>query len=337
MRRPTPLPPPPAGSPPAASARRDDDDGRRRAREDRVGEGSGSTERDDTTELAPVIPLAAASDPATPDSAPPDRAAPGSAAADEPISLATVWRAAWARRRALRSEVRRFTGRQRRRRMLGLGVAASLALLVVGSLGAAYSPLFAVEDITVVGASELDAAAVEEALADQLGTPLPLVDDSAVKAALIAFPLVESYALEARPPHELVVRVVERTPIGLISSEAGYTLVDAAGVALSTTEKPAAGRPLLEIRGGTDSEAFDAVGQVMRTLPETIRVQVTAVSASTPDDVTLTLGETDTDIVWGSADESALKAVVLETTMAARPPADVSVYDVSSPDAIVVR
>ena len=75
----------------------------------------------------------------------------------------------------------------------------------------------------------------------------------------------------------------------------------------------------------------------MRSLPEAIRAQVTAVAASTADDVTLTLGGTNTQVVWGSADDSALKAVVLETMMAARPPASVSVYDVSSPRAVVVR
>ena len=60
-------------------------------------------------------------------------------------------------------------------------------------------------------------------------------------------------------------------------------------------------------------------------------------TASTPDDVTLTLGGANAEVVWGSAEDSAMKALVLETTMAARPPASVSVYDVSSPSAVVVR
>jgi cell division protein FtsQ len=170
-----------------------------------------------------------------------------------------------------------------------------------------------------------------------VGTPLPLVDESAVKAALIAFPLVQSYSLEARPPHELVVRIVERLPIGLIQSRAGFTLVDSAGVALSTTESPAPGRPLLTITGGKDSRAFKAVGQVMRTLPASIRDQVTAISATTADDVTLRLGAANCDVVWGSADDSAMKALVLEKVMLQRPPATVSAYDVSSPHAVVVR
>ncbi|MCR2763436.1 FtsQ-type POTRA domain-containing protein [Microbacterium sp. zg.B48] len=254
-----------------------------------------------------------------------------------PVRIRDVWSAARARRKALRAEVRRFTGRQRRKRALWLGGAAAVVLLVLATLGAAYSPLFAVEQIRVVGAQQLDAPAVEAALSEQIGTPLPLVDESEVKAALVGFPLVESYTLEARPPHELIVRIVERTPIGLIQTRAGYTLVDAAGVALSTSTTPAPGRPLVTVEGGTDSPAFAALGKVMRSLPESILVQVTAVSATTPDDVTLTLGASNAQVVWGSAEDSALKALVLETTMAARPPADVSVYDISSPSAIVVR
>ncbi|BDV30398.1 FtsQ-type POTRA domain-containing protein [Microbacterium terricola] len=259
------------------------------------------------------------------------------AASAPPVRLRDVWGAAWARRRALRAEVRRFTARQRRRRLIWIGVAGSLVILALITLGAAYSPLFAVERITVAGAKQLDAADVEAALAGQMGTPLPLVDESAVKAALVTFPLVETYTLEARPPHDLVVRIVERTPIGVIKSAAGYTLVDAAGVALSTTQEPEAGSPLLRVTGGVDSPAFAAVGQVMRSLPSSIRKQVTGIRASTPDDVTLRLGGTRTDVVWGSAEDSATKAVVLAKAMKARSPESVSAYDVSSPEAVVIR
>lgn len=258
---------------------------------------------------------------------------------DDPtgIGVRDVWAAARARRRALRAEVRRFTVRQRRRRMLWGGTLAALLLLLLGTLGAAYSPLFAVEQVSVVGTSTLDAGAVEAALAGQIGTPLPLVDSSSVKAVLVTFPLVESYTLEARPPHELVVRIVERTPIGSIQSAAGYTLVDAAGVALSTTPEPAAGHPVIVATGGVGSDAFDAIGTVFRSLPDDIRGQVTQMTATTANDVTLTLGGTGTEVVWGNADDSAYKAVVLAKAMTARPPDGVSSYDVSSPNAVVMR
>jgi len=260
----------------------------------------------------------------------------GDVDADGP-SLRDVWRASRARRRALSAEVRRFTVRQRRRRRVWIGVGVAFLVMVLGTAGAAYSPLFAVERIDVVGTSQLDSAAVTDALNGQLGTPLAMVDDSAVKAALVRFPLVESYTLEARPPHDLVVRIVERTPIGVMQTAAGFTVVDAAGVALSTTPEAPAGQPMLDIAAGTDSPAFRAAGRVVRSLPDAVRAQVTAVSASTPDDVTLTLGASGSKIVWGSAERSAEKAVVLDRLMAKIPPDRAKEYDVTSPEAGVVR
>ncbi|WP_022877740.1 FtsQ-type POTRA domain-containing protein [Microbacterium sp. B19] len=248
-----------------------------------------------------------------------------------------MWRASRARRRALRAEVRRFTVRQRRRRRIWIGVAVAFVVMVLGTAGAAYSPLFAVERVDVVGTSQLDAAAVADALKGQVGTPLAMVDDSAVKAALVRFPLVESYTLEARPPHDLIVRIVERTPVGVVQTPAGFTLVDAAGVVLSTTPTAPAGQPVLDITGGTESDAFRAAGRVVRALPDGIRSQVTAVSASTPDDVTLTLGGTGSKVAWGSADRSAEKARVLDLLMQKSPPDRTKEYDVTSPEAGVIR
>jgi len=255
----------------------------------------------------------------------------------EGAGLRDVWRASRARRRALSAEVRRFTVRQRRRRRVWIGVISAFLVMALGTAGVAYSPLFAVEKVDVVGTSQLDPAAVSAALGDQLGVPLAMVDDSAVKAALVRFPLVESYTLEARPPHDLVVRIVERTPIGAMQSAAGFTVVDAAGVALSTTPDAPAGQPVLDITGGTASAAFRAAGRVVRSLPDAVRSQVTAVSASTPDDVTLTLGASGSKVVWGSADRSAEKAVVLDRLMQKSPPDRAKEYDVTSPEAGVVR
>lgn len=255
------------------------------------------------------------------------------AESEQPTSARDVWRAARARRRALRSEIRRFTQRSRRRRIVWLSAVGAVILLIGGSAAAAYSPLFAVQKITVVGATTLDPAAVESALDAQLGTPLALVDTSKVKAALLAFPLIETYALEAKPPHDLTVRIVERTPVGVIRSDAGYTLVDAAGVVLSTTTDQPAGQPLLEITGGTDSRAFESAGLVVRSLPADVRAALTGVRASTADDVTLTLNSGLT-VVWGSADESVLKAKALAASLVSRP--DASTIDVTSPDVVVI-
>lgn len=256
------------------------------------------------------------------------------AAGDAPLTARDLWQASRARRRALRSEIRRFTQRSRRRR-IGWIVGAALALLVVGgSVGAAYSPLFAVQTITVEGTGALKPADVQKALSGQLGRPLALVDPSAVKAALVRFPLIETYRLEAHPPHDLVVRIVERTPVGVLQQSDGrFTVVDVAGVVLSTSEQRPAGYALIEIDGGTGTPAFSAVGTALRSLPADLRAQVETATASTPDDIALQLAG-GAKIVWGSADHSAEKTLALQALMKANPAA--SSYDVSSPGVGVV-
>ncbi|WP_295032574.1 FtsQ-type POTRA domain-containing protein [uncultured Microbacterium sp.] len=252
-----------------------------------------------------------------------------SAPAGSALTARDLWQATRARRRALRSEIRRFTQRSRRRRIAWIVGAALTVLVVGGSVGAAYSPLFAVQTITVEGASAIKPAEVQKALADQLGRPLALVDASAVKAALVRFPLIETYRLEAHPPHDLVVRLVERTPVGVIQQSDGrFTVVDAAGVVLSTAEAQPPGYALIEVAGGTGTAAFAAAGTALRTLPAELRAQVGSVTASTPDDIVLTL-TSGTTVTWGSADQSAQKALVLQRLMGANPGA--TSFDVSSP------
>lgn len=255
-------------------------------------------------------------------------------AARRAVRSSEVWRAARARRKALRAEIRRFTQRSRRRRLVVWGSVGAVAALVLVSVIAAYSPLFAVEKITVAGATTIDPAVVQQSLSDQVGAPLALVDADAVRSALAEFPIIESYALEVRPPRELLVRIVERTPIGAIRDDDGYSVVDAAGVVLSSSPKPPEGRPELDVAGGVDSAAFRSAGLVMRSLPADLRATVTQVRATSGDDVTLRLGDGKT-VVWGSEKDSARKAAVLVRLIAAS--SESSTFDVSSPTVPVVR
>lgn len=267
--------------------------------------------------------------------APSDQATDGpDAGAAAPMRSSDVWRAARARRKALRAEIRRFTQRSRRRRIALWGSVGAVTALVLGSVVAAYSPMFAVDRISVAGAKTLDPAAVQEALSDQLGAPLALVDAGAVRSALAEFPAIESYALEVRPPRELLVRIVERTPIGAIRQDDGYVIVDAAGVVLSTVPGLPASAPELDIAGGIDSAGFRSAGLVMRSLPADLRATVTGVQATSGDDVTLRLAD-GKSVVWGSEHDSSRKAAVLVRLIAASPGSQS--FDVSSPTVPVVR
>lgn len=347
MRRPAPIPAEPDKSPRKVRATDDAPDWDVRdvspkAPGASTGAGETSSDADNLTE--PILDDRPAAETVRPENEhvaavlPLDATRPKAAEPEDPpaVTAGSVWAAARARRKALRQEVRRFTVRQRRRRRNWLIAGAAILVLVLGTLGAAYSPLFAVQDVRVIGTETLDPTEIAAALSNQVGTPLPLVDASEVKAALVAFPAIESYSIEARPPHELVVRIVERTPIGSIESAAGFTLVDAAGVALSTTPEPTPGFPVLDVQGGTEGPAFKAAGTVFRTLPEALRVDVASIAATTANDVSFVLGSTGTTVIWGSADKSVEKAQVLESGMVAIPPDTVNHYDVSSADVLVV-
>ena len=241
------------------------------------------------------------------------------------------------RRRYERAEARRFTQATRTRRrkyLIALAGAVVLVLLVVLT---AYSPLLAVRTITVEGASRVDAAAVSAALDDQLGRPLTLVDFGEVKRTLETFPLIQSYVTEARPPDTLVVRIVERRPVVTVAVDGGFTLVDAAGVVVETTPERAAGYPIIDTAATpVDSPGFAAASSVLLALTPEFLAQVDSVSAPTPDSVTLAL-TSGQRVVWGSAEDSALKARIVASMISNPGIPNVTEYDVSSPEAPITH
>lgn len=244
--------------------------------------------------------------------------------------------AARERRRYERQEVRRFTKRSRRRRIAWAVAVGSILALVAVVAAAAYSPLMALREVRVQGSQRIPAAEVQAAFDGVLGTPLPLIESSEVHAALSEFPLIETYATETIPPGTLVVRIVERTPVGVIDTESGLELVDAAGVVIERPDERPEGQPLIEVEGGVADEGFRAVAGVVRSLPPEVRAQLTLATAETVDDVRLELAGGAT-VVWGSAEESSFKATVLAALMQGAPPDEVAVYDVSAPSSPVTR
>lgn len=233
-----------------------------------------------------------------------------------------------ARRRYERQEVRRFTVRSRRRRLAWIAGTGAVALVAAAVLGAAYSPLMALREVRVEGASRIPPEQLVAAFSDEIGTPLPLISSAEVQEALRAFPLIETYSTELVPPGTLIVRIVERTPVGVVQTESGLELVDGAGVVIDRPAELPEGQPIIET-AGTSSAGFRAAAGVVRALPPEVRGQLVRVTAETKDDVRLQLAGGAT-VVWGSAEDSAEKAAVLARLMQAAPPDTVSGYDVSS-------
>jgi cell division protein FtsQ len=240
------------------------------------------------------------------------------------------------RKRVERGEVRRFTKRSRRRRQAWFGAGAVLAALVVGVALLAFSPALALKHIEVTGASRLDPKSIEAKLADQLGKPLPLLDQAGISHDLAAFPLIRSYAVESHPPDTIVVRVVEREPIGAVQEGSAFTLVDAAKVPISSTATRPDGFPVIAAAGASAEKdagsAFAAAASVLSALPAATLAQVDTISATTKDDVSFTLRGSGATVVWGSADDSGLKAADLAALLVGAGGA--GRYDVSSPHSV---
>ena len=251
---------------------------------------------------------------------------------------ALIRRAARERKAFERGEVKRFTRRARARRRIVLGAVVAVVALVGGMIVAVFSPLLSLDTIEVTGTSRIDPAAVHEALDDQLGTPLALVNFTRITEELAKFPLVRSYTAESVPPHTLVITIEERQPIAVVTDGNAFAVVDPAGIVVESVSARPAGLPVIDAgEASIGNPGFLAAVEVLLALPPELLARVDTITASTKDDVGFSLTGGAQSVTWGSADRSATKARVLATLIAAQGETAALLYDVSAPDAAVVR
>lgn len=240
-----------------------------------------------------------------------------------------------ARARKERAEVRRFTATRRRQLRVALITAGGLGLALALLVALVWSPLMAVRQVQVEGAERIEPEVVQEALADQLGEPIATVTDAGVAERLQAIPQIESFRLDVVPPSTVIVRLVERRPVAIIETDAGATVIDAAGVALGQVDDTTAALPRLDgVEVG--SEQFEAVAAVLASVPAEVLEATESIAAPTPSDIRLTLATGQT-VEWGGAEQSPLKADVVAALMATQDPAAAAELDVRAPEHPVVR
>lgn len=234
-------------------------------------------------------------------------------------------------------EERRFTEGPRRQRRVRLTITASVLGFIAMVAGIVLSPLMTLTDIVISGRDTVPEEVVMGAVSDQIGTPLALIDYDAIASKLGSVVRVQSFSTELRPPHTLVVRIVERTPIGAVQSAEGWDVLDAAGVVMETTPTAPEFVPILDV-DGVDSPGFAAAVKALNALPPKLRADVATISAATRDSVRFVLRGVTHEIRWGSDEQSTLKAAVLARALGiAKSKGGTYVIDVSAPDTLIMN
>ena len=230
--------------------------------------------------------------------------------------------------------------------------ALALVLVVALYIGVVFfSPLLAVEKITVRGASLMDSAQVEQKLSSLRGVPLSRVSEDRVRELVGSDGALRGVQMEIRPPHELVVTVKERVPIAAVKRGEKYALVDNEGQTLREVgSAQQAGVPIVQVEDEnlSQSAAFRIISNVLVTLPTSLLAEVSEVKADSTSSITLILKDKVT-VLWGTSQENEVKAKVLTKLLEATRSEDsqssgaqgqgkkISVYDVSSPLLPVTR
>lgn len=202
------------------------------------------------------------------------------------------------------------------------------------------SPVLALDAgrIEVVGqGSVVDADVVREVVARHDGTPLPRLDTVALRRAVLDVPGVRAAEVARVWPHGVSVTVVSREPVAAVPhADGGVALLDTDGVQVGRAEAAPEGLPVVDVPLDEGPRTLTAVLTVLQQLPDELAAEVGTVAARTQDTVRLTLRD-GAVVEWGSADQGALKARVLQTLRTAPASAGASVYDVSAPTLPITR
>ncbi|MDF5756865.1 FtsQ-type POTRA domain-containing protein [Spongiactinospora sp. TRM90649] len=216
------------------------------------------------------------------------------------------------------------------------------AVLVIGLfaavVGAAtwtvfFSSVLGVREIEVVGNLTVPAEQIQNAAAVPTGHPLATVDVDGVRARVLGIRQVGSAEVERAWPGTLRIAVLERKPVAVVPVSGKVALVDRYGVVIEVRPVASPRLPLLRVaRPGPDDLATRAALGVILSLPAELAARVIEVRATTPENVSLRLGDGRT-VVWGGTDRAEDKARILTTLL--KRPADT--YDVSSPEVVTVE
>jgi cell division protein FtsQ len=224
----------------------------------------------------------------------------------------------------------------------GVAAAALVAGIAWALLG---SKLLVVRSVVVNGTDVVPVSQVLAAAAIPVGVPMIRVDTGAAASRVEAITQVQSAQVTKSWPDRIVITVRERTPVLAVAvpasasgpgSAGGFSLIDASGIVVRSVRVKPAGMPVYgtPIPPGTlrGSPSVAAAVAVLHEVPAPIARSVAAVTASSPENVTLELSNGVT-IVWGSTARASAKATELSALMRTH----AHYYDISAFGTAVTR
>lgn len=222
--------------------------------------------------------------------------------------------------------------RQHRTRWIVLG-SGFLVLLLAGIATwlVWFSSVFAATEVRVNGLSLLTEQQVTDAAAVELGGPLAAQDVDAIRGRVAALAPVAEVRVERHFPHTIEITVTERTLAYVWMDGDTARWVDANGVVFHEGGETAQGIVKANI-AAPDQRLLKDVATVVSAVVPVLGDRITLLQASAVDRIEIQLSDGDT-VVWGSAEQSQVKAQVLSVLLSQ----DASVYDVSAPHAPTTR
>ena len=222
----------------------------------------------------------------------------------------------------------------------GVAAAALVAGIAWALLG---SKLLVVRSVVVNGTDVVPVSQVRAVAAIPMGVPMIRVDTGAAASRVEAITQVQSAQVSKSWPDRIVITVRERTPVLAVAVPASasgpggrFSLIDASGIVVRSVRVKPAGMPVYgtPIPPGTlrGSPSVAAAVAVLHEVPAPIARSVAAVTASSPENVTLELSDGVT-IVWGSTARASAKATELSALMRTH----ARYYDISAFGTAVTR
>ena len=229
-------------------------------------------------------------------------------------------------------QIQRFTKQSQFGKYFFRSLLAGIVVLVLLVLSIMFTPLLAIDKITVAGNHKVSDKAVLAALKHRIGTPLPMLSESDVAQDLAKFKMIESISLVSKPPHTLEVRVTERTAISIVIRGGTRYLYDPAGINLGVANGYEKIPTILVTDDPKTSENYRQAIDVLLALPAQLLDRVAYIQAKSKDNVTMQLrGYARQTIIWGDSSDSILKSRVLKALLLKTPGNVRATFDVSSP------